>query len=569
MLNLLQISFSGIFAAFERKVAASVLLSFCFILPQFSSAQIGASQDCASTVSVCQGQFTVASPYTGAGANSNEFNVPAGCGGTQGLNAENNSVWYTVTVKQGGNMNFSITPQNINNDYDWFVFDLTNATCADIATNPALVVGCGYAPNTGNNGVTGPNGLGGDPQNQPEIYVNGGGTYAILVNLYSQALQDGFDMDFTASTAQFFDAIPPQVEDVLVNNGCGTDTITLIMGESVLCSSISSTDFLIEGPAGTIAATAASSNACLAGLLLTDTITLTLSPNITSGGTYNLILVGGLSDQCGNSNIPFEDTFSFNIVAIDVDTVIKNDLCQHRTGAITVTPTTGVSPYTYSWLPAVGGDTNSISGLIVGPYSVTITDSAGCIQQLDLVVGMDTIIPALAVANPIEIPAYDPLCEFAEQSGLASEWVWDFGDSTSNSTQNNPKHTYQDLGTYRVIVQVADDMGCSGSDTIEVVVKNITNCYVPNAFSPNGDKKNDEFKVEGIGFFLDKFEFRIFNRWGGEVFRSKSPDNGWDGVDRLTEKIAPPGIYVYRLRYTDGDGKLVNKHGHITLFRYE
>ena len=124
---------------FTRKytLAGAALLGLLLSLSRVGGvfAQSGASQDCATTVSLCQGQFTVASPYTGAGAVSNEFNVPLTCGGTPGLDAESNSVWYTIDVQQGGNLNFSIIPQNATNDYDWFVFDLSNSTCADIATN--------------------------------------------------------------------------------------------------------------------------------------------------------------------------------------------------------------------------------------------------------------------------------------------------------------------------------------------------------------------------------------------------------------------------------------------------
>ncbi len=78
--------------------------------------------------------------------------------------------------------------------------------------------------------------------------------------------------------------------------------------------------------------------------------------------------------------------------------------------------------------------------------------------------------------------------------------------------------------------------------------------FVPNAFSPNEDGKNDVF-VPGFGSdcTLASYDLRVFNRWGTLVFESLTPETGWDGEFR--NQPAPQGVYLYTIQYVlEGDG---------------
>jgi gliding motility-associated-like protein len=95
------------------------------------------------------------------------------------------------------------------------------------------------------------------------------------------------------------------------------------------------------------------------------------------------------------------------------------------------------------------------------------------------------------------------------------------------------------------------------------------NCkmYIPNAFSPNGDGRNDLFKPETNCTVTD-YELRIFSRWGQLLFESRSIEAGWDGA--LAGKPMPQGVYVYRLRYSVEDGDRPREtvaSGQVTLLR--
>jgi gliding motility-associated-like protein len=65
--------------------------------------------------------------------------------------------------------------------------------------------------------------------------------------------------------------------------------------------------------------------------------------------------------------------------------------------------------------------------------------------------------------------------------------------------------------------------------------------YIPNSFTPNGDKTNDTLFVKGVG--IQEFKFRIYNRWGELVFETDRLDKGWDGTFR--GEYAPEGVYIY------------------------
>jgi gliding motility-associated-like protein len=89
------------------------------------------------------------------------------------------------------------------------------------------------------------------------------------------------------------------------------------------------------------------------------------------------------------------------------------------------------------------------------------------------------------------------------------------------------------------------------------------NLFVPNAFSPNGDGKNDVFQVKGT--YLATFELKIFNRWGELLFESNSLQNSWDGTFR--NKKCPMGVYYFQLKAKGLDGKKVEKAGNVSVLR--
>jgi gliding motility-associated-like protein len=87
--------------------------------------------------------------------------------------------------------------------------------------------------------------------------------------------------------------------------------------------------------------------------------------------------------------------------------------------------------------------------------------------------------------------------------------------------------------------------------------------YIPNAFTPNNDGFNNEFKVYAEN--IRTFDMKIFNRWGELLFEAKDINQGWDGT--FIDKPVPQDIYVYVIAIMGKNRKLNTYFGNVTLFR--
>lgn len=112
-------------------------------------------------------------------------------------------------------------------------------------------------------------------------------------------------------------------------------------------------------------------------------------------------------------------------------------------------------------------------------------------------------------------------------------------------------------------VTVTDANGCQGSDQVNVLVNFEEIIGVPSAFSPNNDGLNDILYVKGVG--ITTMDFRVYNRYGQQIFRSTDQAEGWDGTfegERLNQ-----GVFAYTLTYTLVNGQSGELSGNITLVK--
>ncbi|MFD2965419.1 T9SS type B sorting domain-containing protein, partial [Olivibacter jilunii] len=115
------------------------------------------------------------------------------------------------------------------------------------------------------------------------------------------------------------------------------------------------------------------------------------------------------------------------------------------------------------------------------------------------------------------------------------------------------------VGTDRFTYTVKDEKG-NVSNAATVMVNVIPNpLFIPNAFTPNGDGKNDQFEIMGIEGY-DRVELYVFNRWGNEVYNNPNYNNNWDGQN-LNE-----GTYYYLIKLIKED-KVETQKGWVLLKR--
>jgi gliding motility-associated-like protein len=124
-----------------------------------------------------------------------------------------------------------------------------------------------------------------------------------------------------------------------------------------------------------------------------------------------------------------------------------------------------------------------------------------------------------------------------------------------------PDYTISQPGLYSLRASNA----CGSVQDEVLVYQGVCKVFVPTAFTPNRDRKNDLFKILGTEI-VSSLHLKIFNRWGELVFETRDKANGWDGTYR--GKYAPNGTYIYLLEYTDPTSvQPQNLKGSFVLFR--
>src|SRR5690606_1210127 len=107
-------------------------------------------------------------------------------------------------------------------------------------------------------------------------------------------------------------------------------------------------------------------------------------------------------------------------------------------------------------------------------------------------------------------------------------------------------------------LHVTDGYGCEDRDSILIQTKHCCEAWLPDAFTPNGDGKNDLFPIISPTIQYVN-SFMIYNRWGEQVYHGHGAPVGWDGTWK--GQAAEVGTYHYYIRYTCSDGSEYTKKG--------
>lgn len=369
-----------------------ILTGAAMVLSNFSTAgaQPPNNQDCFGAIPMCQSTYSEANSPSGEGNFPDEINDANSCLG----GGEVDGQWYTFTVQNSGQFCFSIIPNNMANDYDWAVYNLTSASCSDIYSNASLEVSCNFS---GLPGVTGANGLSGG-LNEPCIAVQTGQTYVLYVSNWSQS-PFGYTLttQVQGNTASIFDSTPPSLSVITPN--CDASTFVISFSELVLCSSVQPGDMLITGPGGPYIVASAISAVCAAGGDQDNTFTITVSPALAAAGTYAFDLVGTVNDLCGNASV--QGSVQMDIPGILVlDPLVTPSGCGDlATGTIDANAANGTGVLTYQLNGSTQVNNAVFTDLNAGTYTLTVTDANGCfvtttVDVWELQSDMNTVLVA-------------------------------------------------------------------------------------------------------------------------------------------------------------------------------
>lgn len=262
------------------------------------------------------------------------------------------------------------------------------------------------------------------------------------------------------------------------------------------------------------------------------------------------------------------------------DTLCANE----HTLAEVVVDFTGIAPFTFVY--EIDGVAQSPITTSANPY-VIYTKVAGIytLQSYSDATGVGvTSGSAIVVENTPPIAQFRispevlsinyPKAHFVDNSvGNIVNWLWNFGDNSSDSSIANPYHLYADsVGLYQVTLIVEDENSCKDTTFNQLWVKDEYWLYIPNAFSPDWDGINDKFCINYHAIREETFTFNIYNRIGELLYSTANIhdldcENGWDGKHKESGEEIPMGTYIYEIYFKDFEGWKHQDVGYINLIR--
>ena len=379
----------------------------------------------------------------------------------------------------------------------------------------------------------------GDSTGSASIGVSGG------TAPYSYVWTPGGDTTFSISN------ISSGIYIVLItdSNGCTVSFGFSISEPPQLSVSATSTDVLCFGDSNGTASANVSGGTPAYSYLWTPGSWTTFSVSNLSAGNY----IVAITDSNGCTT---QDTVLINSPTQVSAAIAVTNGCGTN-GSAAVTASGGTTAYSYLWSPT--GDTaNSVSGLISGTYTCTVTDANGCTQSVSSII-TNFPAPVISVGSDVTINIGDSTVLSAAGGGT---YLWTPSAGLNCTTCSSP--TASPSATTYYCVTVTDTNGCSDSACVRVTVDiECGDVFVPSAFSPNNDLMNDLECV--YGRCIATMIFSVYNRWGEKVFESTDLKNCWDG--KYKGEDAGTGVYAYTLEATLVTGEKISLKGNVSLVR--
>ncbi|CAN5529915.1 hypothetical protein BH11BAC2_BH11BAC2_01140 [soil metagenome] len=200
-------------------------------------------------------------------------------------------------------------------------------------------------------------------------------------------------------------------------------------------------------------------------------------------------------------------------------------------------------------------------------YYVETQNTNGCVSVGRVAVNVIvTSSPTANFTQTVQPQSGQYISTFNNITSNADTYFWIFGDTSiagNTSTDPNPSYAYPAVGDYPVILIAINSNGCVDTllRTISVNANNPT--FLPTTFTPNGDGKNDVFRVRGDNVYLQ--EMMIYDQWGTLIYRTDASKPNWDGT--IAGKHVQNGTYVYRIRITDKDNTSKELTGSVTVIK--
>jgi len=267
------------------------------------------------------------------------------------------------------------------------------------------------------------------------------------------------------------------------------------------------------------------------------------SITIHTAGTYSVMAVD-VNGCRSYDTLTVPNVYSKPVVILSKDSTICSGAGQQ------LTPGTGFASYLWS----TGSNANTITINNAGNYWVSIVDNNGCKGSDSTKI--TTILPAPFGFLPSDTFVCNYMTIQVKPLSAFNSYLWSTGSSANNIIVGQA-NTYW--------LQVKDNNDCIGRDSIVISPKQcLEGFYIPTAFTPGKDGKNDLFYPLLFGNVV-KYKFSIYNRWGQKVFETTTLQRGWDGT--LAGTTTDTNVFVWICTYQFAGQPLETKKGTVVLIR--
>lgn len=508
------------------------------------------SGDCPTATFVCSKDPIEVESVFNAGLDNLEMEgAPCLTGFT---NIETRSAWYVFTAANNGKLEFTITPNEPNDDIDFILYRLPNGPgdCSGKISERCMAAG-DFDATSPCMGPTGLNATATDV-NQPAGCAAGqdnflrfltlipGATYALVINNFTSVgngftLEWGGDALFKGSANAYFTTDEPDKKICLGEELTVTDSSTTT--EGVLVS------WHWDFGAGAQPDTIGGPGPHTVQYTTTGPKSIYLSV-ITDAGCVGLDTAFILVEFC---------------CTMEADVTV-NPGCPYETptpAVATISTSNGLEPITYDWSNGLTGNPANFDSS--GTYYVLVEDANGCQDSVAFLVDTPWDVEATFPKDTSILQGETITLNVSASptDSLSIIWVDMAGDTLFGPVQ---ALSPQETTTYVISV---DNYGCLFTDSMTVTVKE-PRFERPNAFTPNGDGANDTFGPVLVGHSLEQLE--VWSRWGEKIFDSLvEGTKTWDGT--INGNPAPSDVYIYRMRVKLVDGQEKIEKGDVTLLR--
>ncbi len=275
------------------------------------------------------------------------------------------------------------------------------------------------------------------------------------------------------------------------------------------------------------------------------------------GGTYT-VFIEDLAGCTTSTQLGVEVEAPFIVEGIEVTPTS----CGENNGTISAMINSLGNDISYTLNGGTPSNSNQFEGMAPGAYELFIQDQNGCEETFSL---------EIDDSSPIELIEINSIAGNCGETAaeINVEAVGDGGIFYSledGPTNGSGIFTNLENGNYSLKISYAD--GTCPIGPFEVLIADPCTIFIPNTFSPNGDRKNDVFRLYSPADF-DVVTFEIYDRWGELLFEDGGYpidefNQGWDGS--FKGKPMPIGVYVYHIIIME-NGTETTYTGDINLLR--